>query len=114
MKIKNITRGTVLAEKGFICRTLKSRLVGLLNRSSLDTGDSLVLTRCNSIHTFFMRFAIDALFLDSQGRVVGKLEALAPFRISPVFWQAQQVIELPAGTLKNTATQISDIIRIEA
>ena len=113
MKIKNLSRGTILAERVVFCRTLKSRLVGLINRPFLESGSALVLPRCNSIHTLFMRFSIDVLFLDERGKVVGKIETMAPFRISPLFWQARQAIELPANTLENTATSIGDIIRIE-
>lgn len=102
-----------MAEKIIFCHTLKSRLQGLINRPFLESGSALVLPRCKSIHTFFMRFPIDVLFLNKQGKVVGKIEAMAPFRISPLFWQARQAIELPANTLKNTATQIADIIQIE-
>lgn len=114
MTIRNLTRGTVLAERVNTAQSLKSRIVGLIGQSSLVSGSALALPRCNSIHTFFMRFAIDVLFLDAKGKVAGKIENMLPFRISPIFWRAKTTIELPAGTLKNTATQLADYIVIES
>ena len=113
MIIKNLTQGKVLADKVIIARSFKSRLQGLIGKQSLEKNAALVLPNCNGIHTFFMRFPIDVLFLDAQGKAVGKIEALAPFRISPVFWSAKTAIEFPPQTIKNSASQIGDIIRIE-
>ncbi|MDP3143637.1 MAG: DUF192 domain-containing protein [Candidatus Omnitrophota bacterium] len=110
MIIKNVTRGTVLAEKVTFAYSFKSRFQGLIGRAALEKGEALALPSCNSIHTFFMRFAIDVLFLDSTGKVVGKIENMAPFRISPIFWQGSMVIELPIGTAQRTLTHISDTI----
>ena len=113
MKIKNLTRGTILAQQVSFARTFKSRLIGLISRPALEKGDSLVLPGCNCIHTFFMRFVIDVLFLDGNGKVVGKAENLSPFRFSPLFWRARTCVELPVRTIKDSLTQISDTILIE-
>jgi uncharacterized membrane protein (UPF0127 family) len=111
--IKNLTKGIVLAEKVNFARSFKSRLIGLIGKRHLEGRSSLILSNCNAVHTFFMQFAIDALFLDGQGKVVGKIEAMPPFRVSPLFFKAKTCIELPAGTLRNSSTQVSDIISIE-
>lgn len=85
-----------------------SRMVGLLNRSNLPSGEGLFLDKCNSIHMIGMKFAIDALFLDKKGIVVGMLENFPPGKISKVFFQAKSCLELPAGTIANTRTEVGD------
>lgn len=114
MIIRNLTRNTILAEKVVFARDFKSRLVGLIGRHSLNTMTAMVFPRCSAIHTFFMRFAIDVLFIDDKNKVVGKIENMLPYRISPLFFRAKTCIEIPAGTLKRTLTQISDIVSIES
>jgi uncharacterized membrane protein (UPF0127 family) len=89
------------------------RLRGLLGRSSLDEGSALVLEPCNSIHTFFMRFAIDAVFLDRGGSVVRAVAGLQPFRATRPHPSAVLVVELPAGTLARTGTCEGDRLVFE-
>lgn len=113
MKITNCSKNTVLAHSARIAETLRDRLVGLLDRQSLQAGEALVITRCNSIHMFFMKFAIDAVFIDANNRVVGLVENIKPYRLSPIFFKARQVIELPAGTIEASRTDILDIIEIK-
>ena len=89
-------------------------MVGLLNRTSLDEGEGLLLTSCQSIHMFGMKFAIDALFLDKEGVVVGVLEDFAPGKMSRIFGKAKSCLELPAGTVKKTGTTLGDVISRQA
>jgi len=69
-----------------------------------------LLTSCQSIHMFGMKFAIDALFLDKNGAVVGILEDFAPGKMSKIFGKAKSCLELPAGTVKKTGTTLGDAI----
>jgi uncharacterized membrane protein (UPF0127 family) len=57
-----------------------------------------------------MKFPIDALHLDKELRVVAVLEDVIPGRIAPVFWRARTVLELPAGTIRRSATRVGDQI----
>jgi hypothetical protein len=82
-----------------IARSSWTRFMGLMGRPSLEAGSALYLEPCNSIHMFFMRFAIDVLFLDRQGKVKRVMHSLKPWRISPIVFGARSVVELPAGTL---------------
>jgi hypothetical protein len=110
MKIVNISKNTVLADKARIADTFWARLIGLLNRNCLFKGEALVLTPSNSIHSFFMRFSFDAIFVDRQKKVVAILAAFKPFRISRIYFRAYSTIELPCETIRSTHTQIGDII----
>ena len=108
--ITNVTRHTVVANRGVVAERLVTRLLGLLTRSSLDPGEALVFPRCNSIHTCFMRFPIDVVFLQ-QGCVVKVVQALRPFRLA---WAvgAETVIELPAGTAARTSTEAGAVLEV--
>jgi len=113
MIVKNRTRNVVLSEQAELADTFFSRMRGLLGRRTFSAGEAMVITRCNSIHMFFMKFPIDAIFLDQDSRVVGDVKNIQPFKISPVFWTSERVVELPAGTLDRTATSLGDIIEIK-
>ena len=84
------------------------RMVGLLGRTTLLPGEALVITRCQQIHMFFMRFAIDVIFVDRNDKVVGLVERIRPFTMSRIFWQANRAIELPTGRISQTHTALGD------
>jgi uncharacterized protein len=90
-----------------------SRGLGLLPRSSLKIGEGLRITKTSSITMLFMRFAIDAVFVDRAGRVVRVAERLPPWRVAIVARGAAEVIELPAGTASETRTQVGDELVFE-
>ena len=89
-----------------------TRMVGLLGRSRLEADDGLVITPCDTIHTWFMRFPIDVLFVDEHGIVVRAIEALGPFRFASGRPRARTTIELPAGTLKRFAVGAGARVRM--
>lgn len=90
-----------------------SRGLGLLPRSSLSAGEGLRITKTSSITMLFMRFAIDAVFVDRAGRVVRVAARLPPWRPAVVARGAAEVIELPAGTASETRTQVGDELVFE-
>jgi len=112
MKIINLTKGTVLADNATLARSFIARMRGLLGQRSLPAGQAMILRPCNSIHTFFMLFAIDVLFASKKNQVVKALSRLSPFRLSNIYFQALYAIELPAGTITTTKTACGDILQI--
>ena len=114
MRIDNVTRGTELANSARAARSYWARLVGLLGRSSLKPGEALLIEPCNSVHTFFMRFAIDVVYLDKSHRVVKAVSALRPFRMSMGAKGAHAVIELPSGTIASTQLAVGDELAFES
>jgi uncharacterized protein len=112
MKIVNKTRNCVLAEQAQIADSFLARAKGLLGRDSLPTGQALVITSCRGIHTYFMRFPIDVLFVDKKSHVVGMVHTIEPNKTSPYFWKASFCIEFPAKTLKPSGTDLDDFIEI--
>lgn len=106
--VYNARTGAELAARCAEAATFWTRLVGLLGRAALPEGEGLWLTRCNSVHNFGMRFAIDVAFLDAEGVVIRTLEPLGINRASPVVRKAKDVLELPVGTLARTGTVAGD------
>jgi len=113
MRAMNRERQIEIAVKMQKADTFWTRLRGLSGRSGLSTGEALWIIPCRGIHTHGMAFPIDVLFLDRDRNVVGVEENLAPGRFAPIRWKAKTVIELPAGTVRRTRTQLGDRIEIE-
>ena len=110
MRLINLNKNTVLAEAALIAETPFKRIKGLLGRKDFKAGQALIIRPCNSIHTFFMRFPIDVLFLDKNNRIVKTVPSLKPYRITPIYFSARLTIELPAGTIQRSSTQEGDLI----
>jgi uncharacterized membrane protein (UPF0127 family) len=91
--------GKVLADDLDVERSLIGRTVGLIGRHHLEPGQGMWINPCNGIHMMFMRFAIDAVFLDRQERVK-KVYRKVPAWWGVVWfvWGAESVLELPAGS----------------
>ena len=88
--------GAIVCERCLVPRTIAGRMRGLLGRSELSPGDGMLLRRVRGIHTLFMRFVIDAVFLDRQQVVVGIDANVRPWRFASRR-RARAVLELPAG-----------------
>ena len=108
MRIINTTKGKTVAERASMAEKMLERMKGLLGRNSLPEGEGLVISPCTSIHTFWMRFAIDAVFYDRKMRVVSVYKGLKPFRASSWHPLAAGVIEVPAGTAGNAEIEAGD------
>lgn len=113
-KVSNVTRGKVLAVRAERATSFVDRFKGLMGRRSLVFGEGMHILPCNSIHTFFMRIAIDVAFLDPDGLIVKQIPAMPPWRVSSVYFKAHSVLELPVGTLAGSETQEGDRLVFEA
>jgi uncharacterized membrane protein (UPF0127 family) len=108
VRVGNLTRGTSVAERCRVARTLGERTVGLLATPDLSAGEGLLIERTQSIHMFFMRYPIDVVFVDRNGEVTRTVSALRPWRV--VWWArgARDCVELPVGTLEASGTVEGD------
>ncbi len=113
MKIINLTKNTVLAEDARMVDTFFRRIKGLLGRKDFRPREALIIKPCNSIHTFFMHFPIDVLFVDRHNRVIKTITALKPSRLTGIYFNATFAIELPGGTVESTSTSKADTLTIE-
>jgi len=108
MQIFNQTRKTILADNALMANSFFKRARGLLGRRAFTYGQALVLKPCNSIHTYFMHFPIDVLFVNKNNTVIKTVTGLKPFHLSPICLESKFVIELPPGAIKFTSTSLGD------
>jgi hypothetical protein len=107
LKISNLTRQTELAAKAETAGTAKTRNKGLLGRAGLLPGEALWIAPCESVHTFFMKFPIDLVYIDRQKKVKKVRSNVGPWRLSACL-SAHSIIELPAGVVQATRTAPGD------
>lgn len=108
----NKTRNSVLADAAELADTSAKRNVGLLKHKSLEPGQGLWIVPCEAVHTFFMKFPIDLVYIDRKHRVRKTRANVRPWRISACL-PAHSVLELPAGTIAATATERGDQLEIK-
>ena len=92
--------------------TSETRRTGLLKHTHLDRGTGLWIVPCESVHTFFMKFAIDLVYLDRQHKVRKVRHAVGPWRMSACL-SAHSILELPPGTAQETRTEAGDQLQID-
>lgn len=99
MKCRNLADGKIIASNLQMKDSFFGRLVGLLSRSGLKDGEGIILNPCTQIHTFFMRFTIDAVFISKDFEVVAVIENMRPWRMSPLYLKARYTMEVNGGYL---------------
>ncbi len=114
LRADNATRGRPLATRVGVAASPWSRLRGLIGRAPLRAGEGLLIEPCAGIHTFFMGFAIDVVFLDADGVVVAALGPLPPWRMTRIYPGAAAALELPPGRVQATGTVAGDRIEFAA
>ncbi len=112
VRIENVTRDTTVGERVRVASSSVDRSVGLLRTSEVRPGEGLWIERSPSIHMFFMRYAIDAVFVSKAGRVTKVVPNLRPWRV--VWWArgARDCLELRAGAAAESGTQVGDELRL--
>jgi uncharacterized protein len=109
--IRNVTRDTIVGDSITSAETSAERRTGLLKHTHLEAGQGLWIVPCESIHMFFMKFALDVIYLDKKKRVRKVVAGLRPWRISACL-SAHSVIELPVGAIERSRTQAGDEFEI--
>ena len=109
--VTNVTRGTVLATRLEAAHTGAKRRKGLLGRDGLAAGEGLWIVPCESVHTFFMRFPIDLVYLDREKKIKKTRNAVGPWRLSACL-SAHSILELPAGPILRTQSEPGDMLEI--
>jgi hypothetical protein len=99
--------GTIVCERCLLAETALTRMRGLLGRRELPSGDGILLKPASSIHMAFMRFAIDAVFLDRELRVVKVAADVKPWRAAGARG-AKSVLEIPAGEAARRGLKVGD------
>ena len=113
MRVLNQTRGAPLITRGRVADSFWLRLKGLLGADPLQSQEGLVLVGDKSIHTFFMGFPIDVVYVDKEHRVIRTDINMVPYRVGPFVSRSAYVLEMPAGTIADTATQVGDQLQFD-
>jgi uncharacterized protein len=103
--------GVVLVDQLEIAETVPERMNGLLGRQTL-AGKGFLIPRCGSVHTFFMRFSLDLVFMDSESTVCRVVSHVPPFRVVWGGWGAVSVLELECGWLGEDAVRPGDRLEV--
>lgn len=111
LQVSNLTRGTALGCRIEVADQGGRRRKGLLGRSALAHGEGLWIVPCEAVHTFFMRFDLDLVYLSRKRHVIKVRIGVSPWRMSGCL-TAHSVLELPAGTVSATRTQKGDLLAI--
>lgn len=115
VKVWNETKGTLICSRCFVARTWWQRFIGLMGRKGLERDEGLLMTSAfGGVHTCFMRFPIDVAYLNHDGFVVAIQHNMRPWRVWIVTRRdAAMALELPAGRLVETKTEIGDLLKIQ-
>lgn len=111
-RLVNISTGLTVCSSLEMALSPTDRAKGLLGRLTLPEDYGLWIDPCSSIHTFFMKFAIDVAFVSSQGKVVRIHQNVKPFRMALGGWSARAVIETAAGWLQEERIKVGDQLEV--
>lgn len=113
MIMANQDNGELIASDTRTAYSFFKRLRGLLFTEELPDGCAMHIQPCSSIHTFFMNYAIDVLYLDQHGMIVGMEEHLQPGKTGKRWPQVASVVELPIGKIKKSHTKLGHTIEFK-
>jgi len=111
--VRNAERGTVLATHARLASSYWARFWGLMGKKGVEDGGGILLTKSSSIHSFFMRFRFDAIFLDKENRVVKVVPGMRQWWFAFGGRGARDTLELPAGVAERTGTVRGDMLEFE-
>jgi uncharacterized membrane protein (UPF0127 family) len=110
MLLVNKTDGKVISENLAVADTFFKRLKGLMFTKELPAQEALHIIPCNEIHTFFMNYSIDVLYLDKDKRIVHMDEEMEPGKIGKKVENAISVVELPGGRIKTKSLKLGQSV----
>lgn len=110
--MKNLSKNTTVAGHVISARSFFMRAKGLLGRANLDANSAMWIQPCNNVHTFFMQFPIDVVFVDSNLVVRALYRDLQPWRVVPFVWGAHSAIELATGGIERAQIEVGDQLNV--
>jgi uncharacterized membrane protein (UPF0127 family) len=99
LKKMNRENGEIICSNLKLADSIDERMLGLMFKEEMPNCDGLLISPCNSIHTFFMKMSIDVVFLTKDYEVVKVFYNLKPWRMTSIYFKSRHVLEMKAGTL---------------
>ena len=112
LRVRNLTKNTMLADRADIADTSAKRNRGLLKHNGLAEGEGLWIVPCEGVHSFFMKFAIDVVFLNKKRQVTKLRPNMVKSRIA-LSLRAHSTLELPVGMIEKSRTAVGDQLELE-
>jgi uncharacterized membrane protein (UPF0127 family) len=103
-------RNWALFQEVDLANTFFKRFIGWMGKKNIKQEEGLLLIPCRSVHTCFMKFPIDVLFLDASGKVIHMIENMKPWRVSPIVNGSAAVLEVSGGAAASSGIQLGDRI----
>ena len=113
MIIRNQNKDAILVRQGNVADTFFTRLKGLLGSAPLKEGEGLLLKGEKSIHTLFMTFPIDVIYLNHALEIIKITPDMRPWKLGPYVSQSAYTLELPVGVITRTNSAVGDHLTIE-
>jgi uncharacterized protein len=104
LRVKNVTPGTALVERGRVADNLRTRFLGWMGERALPAGDGMLITACTSVPSRFMSIPIDVVYCDRHDREIALDAAPKPWRSGSLHRRVHHVIELPARAARASGT----------
>lgn len=104
--------GTIVVRRLKIADNFFSRFKGLMGTKELREGEGLLIMPCNGIHMFWMRYSVDAIFLNQSFEIVHLERDIRPWRVSPIIKNARMVLEVPENTIDTKGLSMGDKLNI--
>lgn len=111
MRVRIKSGAIKISDNILVADNIITRLIGLMFRKR-PLAEGLLLEPCNSIHTFFMRYSLDVVFLNRENRAVKIIRNLQPWRMTWIYFKANKTLELPAGNLPASLKE-GDLLEVE-
>ena len=112
-RIRKKEDSKILAQKAGLANNFFSRLKGLLGTKGLPQDEGMILDPCKSVHTFFMHYDLDVIFIDESNTIIGCEASLKPNRFSSYYGKARKAIELPAGTIEERKVRLGQKLEFQ-
>ncbi len=111
MKLIHAKTNSVIVEHLKNADSFMGRLMGLMFTKSLKKEEGLLIKECRSIHTFFMNYSLDVVFVNKKMKIVKIIRNMKPRRMTPIYFTANHVIEINAGTLPDFVKE-GDVLEV--
>jgi uncharacterized membrane protein (UPF0127 family) len=113
VKVQVSHQNKILSKNILLAETFLSRLIGLMFKDKLVDADGLLIDPCRSIHTFFMKYSLDIVFLSEENKVIKIIRHMKPWRLSWIYFRAIKTLELPAGQLPSDVKE-GDFLEVKS
>lgn len=113
LHVDNIDQNTNVIDGGRVADNRWTRLKGLIGVKEFSQGDGLLIKPCKGVHCMFMSIPIDVLYISKEDTVIAMDPEMKPNAFGKMHRNCRYVIELPAGTIERTGTEVGHRLKVQ-